>query len=80
MEILKDSDTVAPIFKFFAEEGNVNAEKIFNQLTQEDKRRVIGMMLHKNRAIDTPLIRNVYREEKKLPFTLRIQKTLTLEA
>lgn len=74
MEILKDSDTVAPIFKFFAEEGNVNAEKIFNQLTQEDKRRVIGMMLHKNRAIDTPLIRNVYREEKKLPFYIENSK------
>lgn len=74
MEILKDSDAVAPIFKFFAEEGNLNAEKIFNQLSQEDKRRVIGMMLHKNKAIDTPLIRNVYREEKKLPFYIENSK------
>ena len=66
-EVLQEGDAVAPVFDFFAKEGNVNAEKIFNQLGKEDKRRVIGMMLHKNRAIDTPLIRNTYREEKKLP-------------
>ena len=66
-EVLKEGDAVAPVFDFFAKEGNVNAEKIFNHLGPEDKRRVIGMMLHKNRAIDTPLIRNTYREEKKLP-------------
>ena len=66
-EVLKEGDAVAPVFEFFSKEGNVNAEKIFNQLSNEDKRRVIGMMLHKNRAIDTPLIRNTYREEKKLP-------------
>ena len=66
-EVLQESEAVSPVFDFFSKEGNVNAEKIFNQLSKEDKRRVIGMMLHKNRAIDTPLIRSTYREEKNLP-------------
>lgn len=62
-----EGDAVSPVFEFFNKEGNINAEKIFNQLSEKDKRRVLGMFMHKNRGADTSIIRNTYREEKKLP-------------
>lgn len=66
-KVLSDSERVSPTFDLFMKEGNTNAEKIFGHLSTKDKRRVLGMAMHQNRGVDTPFVRNTYRQEKKLP-------------
>lgn len=71
---LKYSDTIDPALKFF-EKDTYEVERIFNDLSKEDKRRVIAGLINARKSYPKEtLSRAIARENKRLPSYMRNSK------